>query len=86
MAFASRFLTECERKYAINELELLGVLWGLENFRYYVYGKKSKSLDRPSSITTAAKMYQDTQTIQLKINTVTRPLEPFRCQRAIHRL
>ena len=39
MAFASRFLTECERKYAINELELLGVLWGLEYFRYYVYGK-----------------------------------------------
>ena len=40
VAFASRFLTECERKYAINELELLGVLWGLEYFRYYVYGKK----------------------------------------------
>ena len=33
VAFASRFLTECERKYAINELELLGVLWGLEYFR-----------------------------------------------------
>ena len=40
VALAIRFLTECERKYAINELELLGVLWGLENFRYYVYGKK----------------------------------------------
>ena len=40
IAFASRFLTDCERKYAINELELLGVLWGLEYFRYYVYGKK----------------------------------------------
>ena len=39
-AFASRFLTDCERKYAINELELLGALWGLEHFRYYVYGKK----------------------------------------------
>ena len=40
IAFASRFLTECERKYAINELEILGALWGLEYFRYYVYGKK----------------------------------------------
>ena len=40
IAFASRFLTDCERKYAINELELLGVLWGLDYFRYYVYGKK----------------------------------------------
>ena len=40
IAFASRFLTDCERKYAINELELLGALWGLEHFRYYVYGKR----------------------------------------------
>ena len=40
IAFASRFLTDCEKKYAINELELLGAIWGLEYFRYYVYGKK----------------------------------------------
>ena len=45
IAFASRFLTDCERKYAINELELLGVLWGLEYFRYYVYGKKNLLTD-----------------------------------------
>ena len=24
----------------MNELELLGALWGLEYFRYYVYGKR----------------------------------------------
>ena len=40
VAFASRFLTDCERKYAINELQLLGALWGLEYFRYFVYGKR----------------------------------------------
>ena len=28
------------KKYAITELELLGALWGLEHFRYYVYGKR----------------------------------------------
>ena len=39
ISFASRFLTDCERKYAINELKLLRALWGLEYFRYYVYGK-----------------------------------------------
>ena len=31
IAFASRFVTDCERKYAIIELELLGAQWGLEN-------------------------------------------------------
>ena len=40
VAFASRFSTDCEKKYAMNELELLGALWGLGYFRYYVYGKR----------------------------------------------
>ena len=40
IAFARRFLTDCETKYAVNELELLGASWGLEHFRYHVYGKK----------------------------------------------
>ena len=38
VAFASRFVTDCENKYAIIELEMLGAL-RLEHFRYYVYGK-----------------------------------------------
>ena len=32
IAFASTFLTDCERKYAIKELELLGAWWVLEDF------------------------------------------------------
>ena len=27
------------KKYGINEVEVLGALWGLEHFRYYVYEK-----------------------------------------------
>ena len=40
IAFASRFLNDAEKKYAINELELLAVVWGLEHFRFYIYGKE----------------------------------------------
>ena len=36
--FASRFLTTFEQKYSINELELLAVVWAIENIRNYVYG------------------------------------------------
>ena len=32
IGFASRFLSDTEKKYAINELELLAVVWGLEHF------------------------------------------------------
>ena len=37
IGFASRFLSDTEKKYAINELELLAVVWGLEHFRLYIY-------------------------------------------------
>ena len=41
--FASRFLSDTE-KNAINELELLAVVWGLEHFLLYIYGKPIKLL------------------------------------------
>ena len=39
VAFASRFLKSVEDRYSINELELLGVVWSVEHFKYYLYGK-----------------------------------------------
>ena len=44
IGIASRFLSDTEKKYAINELELLAVVWGLEHFRLYIYGKPIKLL------------------------------------------
>ena len=44
IGFASRFLSDTEKKYAINELELLAVVCGLEHFRLYTYGKPIKLL------------------------------------------
>ena len=40
IAFGNRFLNDTEKKYSIGELELLAVVWGLERFRFYLYGKK----------------------------------------------
>ena len=51
IAFASRYLNDCEKKYAIYELELVGVLWGLEHFRYYVYGRKVNVLSGYQALT-----------------------------------
>ena len=39
IAFASRFLNPREERYSVNELELLGVLWSIDYFKYYLYGK-----------------------------------------------
>ena len=39
VAFASHFLNSVEGRYSTNELELLGVVWSVEHFKYYLYGK-----------------------------------------------
>ena len=39
VAFASRFLNSVEDRHSIDELELLGVVWSIENFKHYFYGK-----------------------------------------------
>ena len=39
IAIASRFLNSCDERYSVNELELLGVVWSIEYFKNYLYGK-----------------------------------------------
>ena len=39
VAFASRFLNNNKERYSINELELLGVVWAIKYFKYYLFGK-----------------------------------------------
>ena len=39
IAFASRFLNTTEERYSVNELELLGIVWSIDYFKYYLYGK-----------------------------------------------
>ena len=40
IASGSRYLKDTEKNFSIGELELLAVVWGLEKFRFYLYGKK----------------------------------------------
>ena len=39
VAFASRFLNSNKELYSVKELELLGVVWSVEYFKYYLFGK-----------------------------------------------
>ena len=42
IAFTSRFLNSCNKRFGANELELLGVVWSIEYFKNYLYGKHFK--------------------------------------------
>ncbi len=39
VAFGSRSLTECQKRYAQIEKELLAIVYGCEKFHQYIYGK-----------------------------------------------
>ena len=39
VAFASRYLNKEEQRYRINQLELLGGVWAIKNFKNYLYGR-----------------------------------------------
>lgn len=40
ISYASRSLTQTEQKYAQTEKEALALVWGVERFHFYIYGKK----------------------------------------------
>jgi hypothetical protein len=40
VSYASRALTPAEQRYAPTEGEMLGLVWGIEKYRYYLYGRK----------------------------------------------
>ena len=68
IAFGSRYLNDTEKNYSIGELELLAVVWGLEKFRFYLYGKKGTRIHGSSSIRTSNKKQPKQPSIQRKIN------------------
>lgn len=39
VCYASKALNETEQHYSNIEREALGVVWGLERFHYFIYGK-----------------------------------------------
>ena len=39
VAFALQFQNSTEERYSVNELELLGIVWSIDCFKYYLYGK-----------------------------------------------
>ena len=75
--FASRFLPPFEQKYSINELELLAVVWSVENFRNYVYGTNFELVSDHKALTSILKGNKANKTFSSRLTRWVDRLLPF---------
>ena len=77
ISFASRFLTALETKYSTDELELLAVVWALEQFRNYVYGTQFTVISNYEALTRLLKNSKGTKTLTSRLTRWVDRLLPF---------
>ena len=77
ICFASRFLTDFEAKYSINELELLAIVWAVEHFRNYVYGVQFKIVSDHKALASVLKPNRGNKTFSSRLTRWVDRLLPF---------
>ena len=77
VAYASRFLNSLEEKYSVNELELLGVVWAIELFKYYLYGKHFTVITDHQALISALNASERSKTSQSRLTRWNDRLIPF---------
>ena len=80
LAYASRFLTELESKYSINELELLAVVWSIEHFKNYVYGVEFGVVSDHKALQSVLKSNKGNKTYSSRLTRWVDRLLPFHFQ------
>ena len=77
VAFASRFLKSNEERYSINELELLGVVWAIEYFKYYLLGKTFTVLTDHRALLSVPKSHRSNKSYNSRLTRWIDRLLPF---------
>ena len=63
--FASRFLNNNEERYSINEL--LGVVWAIECFNYYLFGKNFTVLTDHRALLSVLKSHRSNKSFNSRL-------------------
>ena len=77
VAHASHFLNSLEEKYSVNELELLGVVWAIERFKYYLYGKHFTVITDHQALISALNASERSKTSRCRLTRWNDRLIPF---------
>ena len=75
IAIASRFLNSTEERYSVNELELLGIVWSIDYFEYYLYGKNFTVVTDHRALLSILKEYRSSKSYNSRLSRwIDRPL------------
>ena len=77
IAFASRFLNSREKRYSVNELELLGVVWSTDYFKTYLYGKHFKVITDHRALLSIMKEHRSNKSYNSRLTRWVNRLLPF---------
>ena len=77
VSFASRFLNIIEECYSINELELFGVVWAIEYFKYYLFEKNFTVLTDHRALLSVLKCHRSNKSYNSRLTRWVDRLLPF---------
>ena len=77
IAFASRFLIWNEERYSVNELELLGVVWFVEYFKHYLFGKSFSIITDHRALLSIMKEHRSNKSYNSRLTRYVVRLLPF---------
>ena len=77
VAFASRFLNSKEERYSVNELELLGVVWSVEYFESYLFGKSFTIITDHRALLSIMKKHRSNKSFNSRLTRWVDRLLPF---------
>ena len=77
VAFASRFLNSNEERYSVNEFELLGVVWSVDYFKYYLFGKSFTIITDHRALLSIMKQHRSIKSYNSRLTRWIDRLLPF---------
>ena len=77
VAFAFCFLNSIEERYSINELKFLGVVWSVEYFKYYFFGKSFTIITDNGALLSIMKEHRSNKSYNSRLTRRVDRLLPF---------
>ena len=77
VSFASRFVNSNEERYSINELDFLGVVWSIEFFKIYLYGKEFSIITDHRALLSILKEHRSNKSYSSRLSRLVDQLLPY---------